>query len=189
MQKPFPPDAKEVESRRPQCVMPSSDPLSISARCAISVSQRHYTQGFAALIASAPSNISIADVSGFERPDRGIASHSITAALHTVPENGLNHLGNNPALMRRSGRPITCTVSQKGVSDDSSSFQRSSRGRSPACERNRSSEAKGDAVTIALTRAGVPVGFAVADRLRILLDSIIVRSIDVPWQPELRWER
>lgn len=42
-----------------------------------------------------------------------------------------------------------------------------------------------DMVTLALTRGGVPVGFAVADRLRTPLDIIIARKIGVPWQPEL----
>ncbi|HVV45513.1 MAG TPA: phosphoribosyltransferase [Bryobacteraceae bacterium] len=42
-----------------------------------------------------------------------------------------------------------------------------------------------DAIVLALTRGGVPVGYAVADRLRIPLDIIIARKIGVPWQPEL----
>ena len=42
-----------------------------------------------------------------------------------------------------------------------------------------------DAVVLALTRGGVPVGFAVADRLGLPLDVIVVRKIGVPWQPEL----
>lgn len=41
------------------------------------------------------------------------------------------------------------------------------------------------AVVLALTRGGVPVGFAVADRLRLPLDIIVVRKLGVPWQPEL----
>jgi predicted phosphoribosyltransferase len=41
------------------------------------------------------------------------------------------------------------------------------------------------AVILALTRGGVPVGFAVADRLHLPLDIIVVRKIGVPWQPEL----
>jgi putative phosphoribosyl transferase len=41
------------------------------------------------------------------------------------------------------------------------------------------------AVVLALTRGGVPVGFAVADRLCIPLDVIVVRKLGVPWQPEL----
>jgi putative phosphoribosyl transferase len=40
-------------------------------------------------------------------------------------------------------------------------------------------------VILALTRGGVPVGFAVADRLHLPLDIIVVRKIGVPWQPEL----
>jgi len=44
---------------------------------------------------------------------------------------------------------------------------------------------QGDAVVLALTRGGVPVGFAVADRLCLPLDIIVVRKLGVPWQPEL----
>jgi len=43
----------------------------------------------------------------------------------------------------------------------------------------------GNAVVLALTRGGVPVGFAVADRLCLPLDIIVVRKLGVPWQPEL----
>ncbi len=43
----------------------------------------------------------------------------------------------------------------------------------------------GDAVVLALTRGGVPVGFAVADRLCLPLDIVVVRKLGVPWQPEL----
>ncbi len=43
----------------------------------------------------------------------------------------------------------------------------------------------GNAVVLALTRGGVPVGFEVADRLRLPLDVIVARKIGVPWQPEL----
>jgi predicted phosphoribosyltransferase len=42
-----------------------------------------------------------------------------------------------------------------------------------------------NAVVLALTRGGVPVGFAVADRLHLPLDAIVARKIGVPWQPEL----
>src|SRR5271157_5446105 len=42
-----------------------------------------------------------------------------------------------------------------------------------------------EAVILALTRGGVPVGFAVADRLHLPLDIIVARKIGVPWQPEL----
>lgn len=41
------------------------------------------------------------------------------------------------------------------------------------------------AVVLALTRGGVPLGFEVADRLRLPLDIVVVRKIGVPWQPEL----
>lgn len=40
-------------------------------------------------------------------------------------------------------------------------------------------------VILALTRGGVPVGFAVADRMHLPLDIIVARKIGVPWQPEL----
>jgi len=40
-------------------------------------------------------------------------------------------------------------------------------------------------IILALTRGGVPVGFAVADRMHLPLDVIVVRKIGVPWQPEL----
>ncbi len=42
-----------------------------------------------------------------------------------------------------------------------------------------------DAVVLALARGGVPVGFAVADRLHLPLDVIVARKLGVPWQPEL----
>ncbi|MGD1071378.1 MAG: phosphoribosyltransferase [Bryobacteraceae bacterium] len=42
-----------------------------------------------------------------------------------------------------------------------------------------------NAVVLALTRGGVPVGFAVADRLHLPLDIIVARKLGVPWQPEL----
>lgn len=41
------------------------------------------------------------------------------------------------------------------------------------------------AIVLALTRGGVPVGFAVAQKLGIPLDIIVARKIGVPWQPEL----
>ena len=40
-------------------------------------------------------------------------------------------------------------------------------------------------IVLALARGGVPVGAAIAERLRIPLDVIIVRKLGVPWQPEL----
>ena len=40
-------------------------------------------------------------------------------------------------------------------------------------------------VVLALTRGGVPLGFEVADRLRIQLDIVVVDKLGVPWQPEL----
>ena len=42
-----------------------------------------------------------------------------------------------------------------------------------------------EAVILALSRGGVPVGFAVADRLHLPLDVIAARKLGVPWQPEL----
>jgi putative phosphoribosyl transferase len=42
-----------------------------------------------------------------------------------------------------------------------------------------------NAVVLGLTRGGVPVAFAVADRLRLPLDVLVVRKLGVPWQPEL----
>jgi predicted phosphoribosyltransferase len=42
-----------------------------------------------------------------------------------------------------------------------------------------------NAVILALTRGGVPVGFAVADRLHLPLDIVVARKLGVPWQPEL----
>jgi predicted phosphoribosyltransferase len=42
-----------------------------------------------------------------------------------------------------------------------------------------------NAIVLALTRGGVPVGFAVADRLHLPLDVIVARKVGVPWQPEL----
>jgi putative phosphoribosyl transferase len=42
-----------------------------------------------------------------------------------------------------------------------------------------------DAIVLALARGGVPVGFAVAQRLGCPLDVIVVRKLGVPWQPEL----
>ena len=40
-------------------------------------------------------------------------------------------------------------------------------------------------VVLALARGGVPVGFSVADRLRLPLDVLVVRKLGVPAQPEL----
>jgi predicted phosphoribosyltransferase len=42
-----------------------------------------------------------------------------------------------------------------------------------------------DPVILALPRGGVPVGFAVAERLGLPLDVVVVRKLGVPWQPEL----
>jgi len=42
-----------------------------------------------------------------------------------------------------------------------------------------------NAVVLALARGGVPVGFAVANRLDLPLDVIVARKLGVPWQPEL----
>src|SRR6185437_3843864 len=40
-------------------------------------------------------------------------------------------------------------------------------------------------VVLSLARGGVPVGFAVAERLHLPLDVIVARKIGVPWEPEL----
>jgi putative phosphoribosyl transferase len=42
-----------------------------------------------------------------------------------------------------------------------------------------------DAVILALPRGGVPVGFAIAERLHLPLDVVVARKLGVPWQPEL----
>jgi putative phosphoribosyl transferase len=42
-----------------------------------------------------------------------------------------------------------------------------------------------DSVVLALPRGGVPVGFAIAQRLRFPLDVLVARKLGVPWQPEL----
>jgi len=39
----------------------------------------------------------------------------------------------------------------------------------------------GDAVVLALPRGGVPVGFAIAERLHLPLDVLIARKLGVPW--------
>jgi putative phosphoribosyl transferase len=40
-------------------------------------------------------------------------------------------------------------------------------------------------VVLALPRGGVPVGFAIAERLHLPLDVVVARKLGVPWQPEL----
>ncbi len=57
-------------------------------------------------------------------------------------------------------------------------------GRLLAAELSRRGMGK-NAVVLALTRGGVPVGFAVADRLHLPLDIVVARKLGVPWQPEL----
>jgi putative phosphoribosyl transferase len=42
-----------------------------------------------------------------------------------------------------------------------------------------------NAIVLALTRGGVPVGFSVAERLRLPLDVIVARKLRAPWQPEV----
>jgi len=42
-----------------------------------------------------------------------------------------------------------------------------------------------EAVVLALPRGGVPVGFAIAERLHLPLDVVVARKLGVPWQPEL----
>jgi putative phosphoribosyl transferase len=46
-------------------------------------------------------------------------------------------------------------------------------------------EFRGHAVVLALPRGGLPVGFAIAEHLRLPLDVIVVRKLGVPWEPEL----
>ncbi len=45
--------------------------------------------------------------------------------------------------------------------------------------------ARADALVLALPRGGVPVGFALAEKLRLPLDIFLVRKLGVPGQPEL----
>jgi putative phosphoribosyl transferase len=40
-------------------------------------------------------------------------------------------------------------------------------------------------IVLALPRGGVPVGFAIARRLKLPLDVLVVRKLGVPWEPEL----
>lgn len=42
-----------------------------------------------------------------------------------------------------------------------------------------------NAIVLGLARGGVPVGFAVANRLDLPLDVIVARKLGIPWQPEL----
>lgn len=42
-----------------------------------------------------------------------------------------------------------------------------------------------DATVLALPRGGVPVGFAIAQKLQMPLDVVLARKLGVPWQPEL----
>lgn len=46
-------------------------------------------------------------------------------------------------------------------------------------------EGRPDVVVLALPRGGVPVGYEVAQRLRVPLDVFTVRKIGLPWQREL----
>jgi predicted phosphoribosyltransferase len=52
-------------------------------------------------------------------------------------------------------------------------------------ERLRRYAERADAIVLALPRGGVPVGFAVAERLDLDLDVIVVRKLGVPWHDEL----
>src|SRR5215469_1687738 len=49
----------------------------------------------------------------------------------------------------------------------------------------REFESRGNAVVLALPRGGVPVGFALAQELRLPLDVFLVRKLGVPGQEEL----
>jgi putative phosphoribosyl transferase len=42
-----------------------------------------------------------------------------------------------------------------------------------------------NAIVLALTRGGVPVGFSVAERLCLPLDIIVAHKLRAPWQPEV----
>lgn len=42
-----------------------------------------------------------------------------------------------------------------------------------------------DVIVLALPRGGVPVGVAVADKLKLEFDVLLVRKLGFPWQPEL----
>jgi putative phosphoribosyl transferase len=42
-----------------------------------------------------------------------------------------------------------------------------------------------NAIVLALTRGGVPVGFSVAERLCLPLDVVVARKLRAPWQPEV----
>ena len=42
-----------------------------------------------------------------------------------------------------------------------------------------------DVIALGLVRGGMPVAAAVADRLRIPLDALVVRKLGVPWAPEV----
>src|SRR5215472_13915425 len=49
----------------------------------------------------------------------------------------------------------------------------------------REFDARDDVVVLALPRGGVPVGFALAQELRLPLDVFLVRKLGVPGQEEL----
>jgi putative phosphoribosyl transferase len=42
-----------------------------------------------------------------------------------------------------------------------------------------------DAIVLGLPRGGVPVAFAITERLHLPLDVMVVRKLGVPWQPEV----
>lgn len=44
---------------------------------------------------------------------------------------------------------------------------------------------RGDAIVLALPRGGVPLGVAIADKLKLELDVLLVRKLGFPWQEEL----
>lgn len=44
---------------------------------------------------------------------------------------------------------------------------------------------RADAIVLALPRGGVPVGVAIADKLKLEFDILLVRKLGFPWQPEL----
>src|ERR1700757_968078 len=61
---------------------------------------------------------------------------------------------------------------------------RNEAGRLLAEELTRRNLPSGTAI-LALPRGGVPVGFAIAQALRLPLDVVVARTLGVPWQPEL----
>lgn len=64
-------------------------------------------------------------------------------------------------------------------------FQDRREGGERLAEKLRAYGNRGDVIVLALPRGGVPVGFEVADELRVPLDVFVVRKLGVPGQEEL----